>query len=148
MEGQDLTSAKIRCPNCGKMNRVPATAAGTPRCGNCHRPMPWVIDADDGSFSQVVEQASIPVVVDFWAPWCQPCRMVSPALERVATDLAGRIKLVKVNVDIAPALQRRFEVRSIPTLLIFKDGQVIASQLGAASAPAIRTWVDQALRPA
>jgi thioredoxin 2 len=110
--------------------------------------MPWVIDADDGSFSQVVEQASIPVVVDFWAPWCQPCRMVSPALERVATDLAGRIKLVKVNVDIAPALQRRFEVRSIPTLLIFKDGQVIASQLGAASAPAIRTWVDQALRPA
>jgi thioredoxin 2 len=110
--------------------------------------MPWVINADDRTFALVVEQASIPVVVDFWAPWCQPCQMVSPALERVATDLAGRVKLVKVNVDIAPALQRRFEVRSIPTLLIFKDGQVIASQIGASSAPAIRTWVDQALRPA
>lgn len=135
----------IRCPNCGKNNRVPAAAAGRPTCGNCHRPLPWIADADDASFAEIAERSSIPVLVDMWATWCGPCRMVSPALEKVATDLAGRIKLVKVDVDASPALSRRFEVMAVPTLLVLDHGKVIAQQAGAAPAPALRNWVDEAL---
>src|SRR5690348_8110408 len=97
-------SVKIApCPACGRKNRVPAAAAtGTPRCGNCRAPLPWIVDAGDDTFAAVTETSTVPVLVDLWAPWCGPCRMVSPALETLAGDLAGRIKLVKVNVDEAP----------------------------------------------
>jgi thioredoxin 2 len=135
----------IRCPNCRKNNRVPAAAQGVPTCGNCHRPLPWIAAADDASFAEVAQQATIPVLVDLWATWCGPCRMVSPALEKVATDLAGRIKLVKVDVDASPTLARRFEVQAVPTLMVLDRGEVIARQAGAAPAPALRRWVDQAL---
>jgi len=136
----------IKCPHCGRRNRVPAVAAGTPRCGNCHKPLPWVVDAGDADFADVAEKASVPVVVDLWAPWCGPCRMVSPALAGLATEMAGRIKLVKVNVDNSPGLQRRFGVQSIPTLLVLRNGQVIARQIGAVPEQALRTWVIQALQ--
>jgi len=137
----------VRCENCGRRNRVPAAAAGTPRCGNCHKPLPWVVDADDDSFAEVAERASVPAVIDLWAPWCGPCRMVSPALAQVAAELAGRMKLVKVNVDNSPRLQQRFGVQSIPTLLVLRGGQVTARQVGAAPAAALRSWVEEAIRP-
>ncbi len=140
-----MTADLTRCPNCGRRNRVPAAATGTPRCGNCHRPLPWIVDAGEDSFAEIAEQATIPVLVDLWAPWCGPCRQVSPALAQVAADLAGRIKLVKVNVDESPRLQQRFGVQAIPTLLVLRDGQVSARQTGAAPAAALRAWVDQAL---
>ena len=140
-----MPEALITCPNCGRKNRVPAVAAGTPRCGNCHRPLPWIADAGDDTFTDIAEKASVPVLVDLWAPWCGPCRMVSPALAEVATEMAGQIKLVKVNVDESPGLQQRFGVQSIPTLLLLRDGQVSARQTGAAPAPVLRAWVDQAL---
>jgi thioredoxin 2 len=136
----------ITCPNCERRNRVPAAAAGYPRCGNCHKPLPWIVDADDDTFTEIAEAASLPVVVDLWAPWCGPCRMVSPALEQVATEMAGRIKLVKVNVDEAPRLQQRFGVQSIPTLLVLRKGELIARQIGAVPEPAIKNWVNQALQ--
>ena len=138
-----------RCPSCGRRNRVPAAAAGTPRCGNCHEPLPWIVDSGDATFTEVVEQAAVPVLVDFWAPWCGPCRMVSPALAQLAGEKPGQIKLVKVNVDESPRLQQRFGVQSIPTLMVFRDGQVVSRQTGAAPAAALRGWLDQALaRPA
>jgi len=143
-----MSAALIQCPNCGRKNRVPTAATGTPRCGNCHRPLPWIVDAGDETFIDIAEKVSVPVLVDLWAPWCGPCRMVSPALAEVATELAGQIKLVKVNVDESPRLQQRFGVQSIPTLLLLREGKENARQIGAAPAPALRAWVDQALRQA
>jgi thioredoxin 2 len=136
----------VKCPNCGRRNRVPAAASGYPRCGNCHQPLPWIANAGDGNFAEIAEAASLPVIVDLWAPWCGPCRMVSPALEQVATEMAGEIKLVKVNVDESPRLQQRFGVQSIPTLLVLRRGEVIARQIGAVPEPAIKNWVNQALQ--
>jgi thioredoxin 2 len=138
----------IRCPHCGKNNRVPAAAAGRPNCGNCHKPLPWITEADDDTFAQVAEQATIPVVVDLWATWCGPCRMVSPALEKVATDLAGRIKLVKVDVDKSPKLARRFDVMAVPTLLVLDHEKILARQAGAAPAPVLHKWIEDALAAA
>jgi thioredoxin 2 len=135
----------VRCPKCGKKNRVPAVASGTPRCGNCKAPLPWVVDAGDDSFAAVADESSLPVLVDLWAPWCGPCRMVSPVLEQLATDMAGRIKLVKVNADVAPQVSRRFEVQAIPTLVLLDRGRVVARQIGAAPADALRSWLEQAL---
>jgi thioredoxin 2 len=138
----------IKCPHCGRRNRVPAVANGTPHCGNCHRPLPWIVDAGDDDFAAVAEAASVPVLVDLWAPWCGPCRMVSPALAQLATELAGQIKLVKVNVDNSPRLQQRFSVQSIPTLLLLRDGHVAARQVGAPPVPQLRSWLEQALQAA
>jgi thioredoxin 2 len=95
--------------------------------------------------TEVAERASVPVVVDLWAPWCGPCRMVSPALAQVATDMAARLRLVKVNVDDSPRLQQRFAVQSIPTLLVMREGKVTSRQVGAAPTEALRSWVEQAL---
>jgi thioredoxin 2 len=140
-----MSDELIRCTSCGRRNRVPAAASGTLRCGECHRPLPWIVDAGDGTFGEIADKATIPVVVDLWAPWCGPCRMVSPALGDLAAELAGKIKLVKVNVDQSPGLQRRFGVQSIPTLLVLRDGQEIARQVGAVPAPRLRAWVNDAL---
>jgi thioredoxin 2 len=143
-----MASEVVRCGHCGQANRVPAAAAGTPRCGKCHQPLPWIAEADDTTFAEVAEAARIPVLVDLWAPWCGPCRMISPALEQLARDLAGQVKLVKVNVDTSPAISRRFGVQAIPTLLILRHGQVIAQQTGAVPLAGLRTWVNDTLASA
>jgi thioredoxin 2 len=138
-------SGIVTCPDCGRKNRVPAAAAGTPRCGSCRRPLPWIVEAGDDNFAEVAERASVPALIDLWAPWCGPCRTVSPALEQLATEMAGRLKLVKVKVDQAPKLQHRFAVQAIPTLLVLRGGAVAARQTGAAPATALRSWLEQAL---
>jgi thioredoxin 2 len=135
----------VTCPHCGKRNRVPSVADGAPRCGNCHHALPWVAEAGDDDFAAVAERASIPVLVDFWATWCGPCRMVSPALEQLATERAGVIKLVKVDVDRASALGQRFQIQAVPTLLVLRGGEVAARQAGAAPVAALRRWLDDAL---
>ena len=136
----------VTCPNCGRRNRVPAAAEGIPRCGNCHHTLPWIADAGDDTFAEIAEAASLPVIVDMWAPWCGPCRMVSPALEQLAADLAGQIKLVKVNVDDSPKLSQRFGVQAIPALMILRRGEVAARQAGALPPPALRAWVEEAIK--
>jgi thioredoxin 2 len=141
-----VSDEPIRCPNCGRRNRVPAAAAGTPRCGNCQQPLPWIVDAGDDTFAEIAEAASVPVIVDLWAPWCGPCRMVSPALAQVATEMAGRVKLVKVNVDDSPKLQQRFGVQAIPTLMVLRHGQVVVRRAGAAPVSDLRAWVEEAIK--
>ena len=135
----------VECPQCGKRNRVPAAAGGVPRCAGCKTALPWVADADDESFASVVESSKLPVLLDLWAPWCGPCRMVSPILEKLAARYAGRLKLAKVNVDESPRTQARFDARSIPTLVVLKSGKVVERQIGAAPEPVLDEWLQRAL---
>lgn len=135
----------VVCASCGAKNRVPAAAGGVPRCARCQNPLSWVVDTSDADFAAVADEATIPVLVDVWAPWCGPCRMVSPALEQMATELAGRLKLVKVNADEAPEVSRRFEVQAIPTLVLLHHGRVVDKQVGAAPVPALRSWLREHL---
>lgn len=132
------------CPHCGKKNRVPAAAAGTPRCGHCHQPLPWIVKATDDNFAAIAEESSIPVVVDFWATWCGPCRMISPELEKLATERAGNVKLVKVDIDQSPALASRFTIKAVPTLMVLDKGKVLSHKAGAAPLHELRRWFDQA----
>ena len=139
-------SEVIACPNCAKKNRVPAAARGVPRCAACHSPLPWLTSAGDADFDQVVGESPLPVLVDLWAPWCGPCRTVAPGVEQAARTMAGRLKVVKVNVDHAPRVSARFDARSIPMLLVVDGGEVRDREVGAVPPDALLTWVEQALR--
>jgi thioredoxin 2 len=141
-------STVVSCAECGTKNRVPWTARGVPHCGKCKSSVPWVAEAGDETFAEVVEASAIPVLVDVWAPWCGPCRMVSPVLQRLAEQLAGKIKLVKVNADDAPRISARFEVRAIPTLLVMRKGEVLSRRSGAAPEPELHRWLDGVLATA
>lgn len=141
-----MASKVIPCPSCGAKNRVPSVASGMPRCAKCESPLPWIADAGDQDFDAVADSSRVPVLVDLWAPWCGPCRQVSPLLEKLAQERAGRLKLVKVNVDQAPATQARFGVQAIPTLLLFVGGEKVREQRGAMPLVALRQWVDSATR--
>ena len=133
------------CPACGRRNRVPAAATGRPRCAACSADLPWLVDAGDADFGAVVEQSRLPVLVDVWAPWCGPCRMVSPVVEQLARERAGRLKVVKVNADDAPRTAGRLRVSGIPTLLLFSGGEERGRIVGAQPAPSIQRWVDEHL---
>ncbi|MEU6345819.1 thioredoxin [Streptomyces sp. NPDC046977] len=136
-------STTVACGTCGRTNRVPAAAQGRPRCGNCRAALPWIVDAGDEDFAGIAAKTGPVVLVDLWATWCGPCRMVSPALERVARQLAGRIKLVKVDVDRAPALAQRFQVMAVPTLVLLGQGKEITRRAGAAPEHELRRWVEE-----
>jgi thioredoxin 2 len=126
------------CPKCGAKNRVPVGRdADRPRCGRCHTALSATaatgqpVTVTDRTFHAEVEGAAVPVLVDFWAPWCGPCRVVAPMLEKLAGERVGRLKIAKVNVDENPALSARFAVRSIPTLALFRGGALIDEIHGA-----------------
>jgi thioredoxin 2 len=145
VNAENSATQVVECSNCHTKNRVPIVAHGVPRCGECQEPLRWVVDATDSDFASVVEAATIPVLVDIWAPWCGPCRRVSPALEQLAGEFAGRMKLVKVNADVSPAVSERFGVQAIPTLLLMERGEVIDKQIGAAPVAYLRDWVTSKL---
>lgn len=133
-------AAIVACGSCGTKNRVPVSASGTPRCASCRADLPWMVDAGEDDFAAAA-RSRVPVLVDLWAPWCGPCRTVAPGVERAATELAGRLKVVKVNVDEAPGVSARFGVQGIPTLLVLRDGEPVARQVGALPADRLVAWV-------
>jgi len=125
-----MAAAVVACPSCGTRNRVRANPAAVPKCASCAHRLPWAVDAGEDDFAEEV-RAPVPVVLDLWAPWCQPCRMVSPILDRLAVDHAGEVKVVRVNVDDAPGLAQRFNALSIPTMVVLRDGEEIDRIVGA-----------------
>jgi thioredoxin 2 len=130
----------VACPGCGATNRLPAGRIDeAPTCGRCGKPLlqGQPLELTDGNFDAVVGATRLPVLVDFWAPWCGPCRMMAPAFEQAGRQLAGRALLVKVNSDDNPALSQRYGIRSIPTLVRFDGGRESQRQPGAVSAGAI-----------
>lgn len=138
----------VACPQCHALVRVPGTRTGEhPKCPRCKAQLlsgePIALDA--GAFAAHVERATLPVLVDFWAPWCGPCRMMAPVLERTATLRATQLRVSKVNTDEQPQLAERFGIRSIPTLILFREGREIARQSGAVDATSLSHWLDRAL---
>jgi len=133
----------VTCPKCGAKNRLGAPPPGqVPVCGACKTPLPWVVETDEKGFAQEVAGAPL-VLVDFFAPWCGPCRLVSPILEELAREHAGRLKVVKVNVDQNPGLAARHGVRGVPTLVLFRRGEPVATWVGASPKPVL----EERLRP-
>ncbi len=123
-----------RCAACGTRNRIPKQRLRQdPKCGKCgQKVFPHVpVKVDDASFAREVEQSPIPVLVDFWAPWCAPCRMIAPSLEQLAKEQGGQLKIAKLNVDENPRIAARFGIRGIPALKLFVDGQVAKDLVGA-----------------
>ncbi|HHH89301.1 MAG TPA: thioredoxin TrxC [Aliiroseovarius sp.] len=139
-------SLHIVCPRCGGINRLPAERLGAGgKCGKCHQPLfsgtPMNLDA--GNFDRVIGKNDIPVLVDFWAPWCGPCKMMAPVFEQAARQLEPRLRLAKVNTEEQQALAARYNIRSIPTLAIFRHGQEIARMAGAMDLNSLVVWARQ-----
>jgi thioredoxin 2 len=142
----------IRCPQCAATNRVPRAKLEQglrPVCGRCKQPLPAAaaapITVTDATFAAEVERSLLPVLVDAWAPWCGPCRMIAPALEELAAELEGRALIAKLNVDDNPQTASRFNVRSIPTLLVMVGGREVDRIVGAQPKHAIRERFEQVL---
>ena len=136
------------CPQCGQRNRLPYERLGHKfRCGKCHTdlapPGQPVALKDDAVFDLLTGRSALPVLTDFWAPWCGPCKMVASELAKVAADGAGRWLVAKVNTEELPGLAQRFRVSAIPTLVLFKAGHEAARQAGAMPASAIRQFIEQ-----
>jgi len=139
-------SRHIVCPHCHTTNRVQVDDLGNePDCGKCHQPLfaAHPVELDEASFERHISRNEIPVLVDFWAPWCGPCRMMAPAYEQAAAQLEPQVRVAKVNTEEAQNLGARFNIRSIPTLALFVGGREVARQAGAMrSAADIARWVQ------
>jgi thioredoxin 2 len=140
----------ITCPKCGRRNRMKYEGLGKVfRCGQCKselQPLGEPVDVhSDLVFDALISRSALPVLVDFWAAWCGPCKMVAPEIGKVATETAGQVLVAKVNTEELPSLARRFRVTAIPTMSIFRNGVEVARQAGAIAAPAIRKFLEQDL---
>lgn len=144
-----LDSTLVACPACGVTNRVPsARLADDPVCGRCGTELlsGQPVELTDANFDKVVRASGLPVVVDFWAPWCGPCRTMAPAYQQAAQRLEPMVRLLKVDTESAPDLGERFNIRSIPTLALFRNGRELARQPGAMDAGGIVAWTQAQLQ--
>ena len=138
-----MDAAAVTCATCRTKNQVPFVAAEAPRCTQCQGFLPWITHAVDADFTSIADSSAVVVCVEMWAAWAQPSRLLSPLLERVIAERAGRTKLVKVNVEDARRVQSKFEARMIPTMMLLWQGEEIARHTGALELGQLRRWVDQ-----
>jgi len=141
--------ATVACPHCGRLNRVDlARAADRPKCGECSRPilLDRPLALTDASFDRVIADAQVPVLVDFYADWCGPCRMVAPIMDELARARMGSVLVAKVDTDRNQGVAQRFGIASIPTVMVFKDGKVAAKQIGALPRPGYEALLAQAMK--
>jgi thioredoxin 2 len=143
-----MNSVHLVCPHCNVTNRVPSDKLQAElNCGKCqeHLLTAHPDNLGEAAFNAQLAKSDLPMVVDFWAPWCGPCRMMAPAYEKVSQDMQGKARFVKVNTEDEQGLAAKYNIRSIPTLAVFAGGREIARQPGAMSAPDLARWVSAAL---
>ena len=148
MNDTTVTKMHLVCPYCNATNRVPADKLHAElNCGKCHQPLlaAHPDNLAEAAFNAQLAKSDLPMVVDFWAPWCGPCRAMAPAYEKVSQDMQGKARFVKVNTEDEQGLAAKYNIRSIPTLAVFAGGREIARQPGAMSAPDLARWVSAAL---
>ena len=137
---------QIVCPHCTAINRVPADRpAGKAKCGACRAPLftGKPADASAQSFDTHIRRNDIPVVADFWAAWCGPCRAMAPAFERAAGELEPEVRFLKVDTEAEQGLAAKYNIRSIPTLMLFRGGKLIAQRAGASDAASLQAWIRE-----
>jgi thioredoxin 2 len=145
---ENMSGITLVCPDCAALNRVPEERlADAPRCGACHKPLfsAQPLAVDEARLAKHVTHDGIPVLVDVWANWCGPCRTMAPQFAQAATLLEPRVRLLKLDADAAPQTMSRYGIRSIPSLLLFSSGRLVAQQAGAMAAGQIAQWVNQSL---